>query len=128
MQDPVPHLKYRFLAVSSRRVPCIEAGGKVIHEIQHLPEFYGMFGYTLDAGKSGLLPDEFIWAEYINQHDAAFAPCIQIHIIEYLLKHSDTFKAEYGARCEKLLADHAAIRAKRGIACTACKAKNFPKR
>lgn len=128
MQDPMPHFKYRFLDLSRRHVPCIEAGGKVIHEIEHLREFYGMFGYTREVSASGLLPDEFIWSEYTGRTGGDFTPCIQIHIIEYLLKHSDAFRAEYGARCEKLLADHAASRAERGVACAACRAKSLEQR
>ncbi len=124
MPDPMPHFKYRYVNISHRHIPCIVAGGKVIHEIQNLDEFYGMFGYTSEISKAGLLPDEFIWSAYINNVAADFAPCIQIHIMRYLMKHSAPFKMEYGARCEELMATHADMRVVRGGDCHACAMKS----
>lgn len=123
MQDAMPHFRYRFVNILNRRVPCIEAGGKIVHEISSLEEFYGMFGYTPETSRSGILPDEFIWAEYINNPDADFSLCIQMHIAEYLRKHSEAFNKEYGDRWESWVAAHAELREKRGAACPACREK-----
>lgn len=120
----MPRFTYRYANVLNRRVPCIEADGKIIHEIRNLDEFYGMFGYTPDSGREGLLPDEFIWAEYINSADADFSPCIQMHIAEYLRKHSEAFNKEYGDCWDSWVANHAKFREKTGVPCVACRAKS----
>jgi hypothetical protein len=47
---------------------------------------------------AGILPDEFIWEEYIKDKAASCAACYQLHIIEYLLKHSAAFFQKFGER------------------------------
>ncbi len=121
VQETMPRFKYRYANLLNRRVPCIEAEGKIIHEIRNLDEFYGMFGYTPDASRAGLLPDEFIWAEYINNADSDFSPCIQMHIAEYLKKHSDAFNQAYGDRWDRWVAEHDKLRGSRGALCVVCR-------
>ncbi|MBI3479945.1 MAG: hypothetical protein HY016_06260 [Nitrosomonadales bacterium] len=53
----MPHFKY-FTNATHR---CIEVDGEEIHKIENLDAFYNEFGYTTDIGKTGVLPDEFIW-------------------------------------------------------------------
>jgi len=53
-------------------------------------------GYTDDMGRAGVLPDEFIWAEFVKDNSDRSAACLQANIIEYLNKYSDTFRREYG--------------------------------
>ena len=125
MHNPIPHFKYRFVNISSRRIPCIETCGRVIHEIRNLEEFYSLFGYSPEMSKAGVLPDEYIWAEYIKDSSADFTPCIQMHIIEYLRKHSIAFNKEYGDQCESWIAEHDKIKTERGIACAACRMKPY---
>jgi len=127
MQDPMPYFKYRYVNILNKRIPCIETGGKIIHEIRDLEEFYRMFGYTPQASKAGLLPDEFIWSEYTNNAAADYSSCIQMHIVEYLGKHSDTFRQEYGTRWQNWLADHAKSREARGGGCVACRMRQLQK-
>lgn len=122
MSSVMPHFKFRFADVSGARVLCIEAGGKVFCEVSNPGEFYHVFGYRADTAQPpDLLPDEFLWVEYVNNPKADFSSCMQIHIIEYLKKHSESFMIQFGARCEKWIADHARLRAKIGVSCIACR-------
>lgn len=121
---PMPRFRYRFITIQNRRVPCIEADGKIIHEIADLDEFYRAFGYTPEASRAGVLPDEFIWAEYINSTDADFSPCIQMLIAEYLMQQSEAFANQYRDRWECIVVTHAELRDKRGgTRCFACRKK-----
>src|SRR3989304_2003209 len=118
-----PHFKYCHASSSNKHVASIKVEGKVIHEISNLDEFYKSFGYTQDMRMAGGLPDEVFLGEYINNKAAKFSACCQMHIVEYLRKYSDTFNKEYGNQFESWLASHAEVRAKRGIACAACRMK-----
>lgn len=125
MHSLIPHFKYRFATISNKLVACIESDKKVIHEILNLDEFYSVFGYTQEISQTGVLPDEFIWAEYIKGSSADFSSCIQIHIIEYLRKYSDTFQKEYGSQCDSWIAAHNEVMVEKGAACVACRMKLF---
>ncbi len=121
MADVIPHFKFHYLDISGRRTLCIETGGRIIHEISNLHEFYDVFGYPGKSGQADQLPDEFIWSEYVNNPQADFSDCIQVHIVEYLKKHSEIFNTEFGERCENWLADHVKTRSANGTACIACR-------
>jgi hypothetical protein len=75
--------------------------------------------------KAGILPDEFIWEEYVKDCAVNFESCLQMHIIEYLNKHSTIFKEKYDNQYEGLLARHALEREARGVACFVCRMKPF---
>ena len=45
--------------------------------------------------KEGILPDEFIWDEYIKAGSVKSTACMQMHIIEYLNKFSGSFRKKY---------------------------------
>ncbi len=122
MSDAVPHFNYRFVTRSNRRVLCIEEGGRVIHEVSHAMGFYQVFGFRPESMHADMLPDEFIWAEYVANASADFSPCIQMHIIEYLKEHSETFNERYGAIYDKLVAKHQEMKTARGTSCFACSA------
>lgn len=119
--NTVPHFKYHSASIANRQAASIEVEGKAIHKIENPDKFYKEFGYTQDMARAGILPDEFIWSEYTNNSSADFTACIQIHIIEYLIKHSETFRKTYGEKCEGWLAAHEAEAAAKGIACVACR-------
>jgi len=126
MQNQMPHFKYRFITNrANKHVACIEVERRVVHEIRNLDEFYKTFGYDQHIAQAGILPDEFIWEKYIQSPDGDFSACLQMHIIEYLKKHSAAFREEYGNQCEGWLAAHAEVRAKRGMACAACRMEPF---
>ncbi len=122
MSSVMPHFKFRFADISGARVLCVESGGKIFCEVPRPSEFYHVFGYPADpAQQPGLLPDEFLWTEYVNNPKADFSSCMQIHIIEYLKKHSELFMTEFGEHCDKWIADHVTLREKKGISCIACR-------
>lgn len=122
MSDAMPRFTYRFVTRSNRRVLCIEEGGRIIHEVSHALGFYEVFGYRPESIHADILPDEFIWSEYVANAAADFSPCVQIHIVEYLREHSEAFNARYGAIYDKLVAMHDELRASKGASCFACRA------
>jgi hypothetical protein len=120
MSDTMPRFSYRFVTKANRRVLCIEEGGKVIHNVTDVSGFYRVFGYRPESTHANVLPDEFIWSEYVANSSADFSPCVQMHIVEYLKDHSEAFNEQYGAIYDQLVAMHEELRASRG-ACFACK-------
>jgi len=125
MQRPIPRFKYRTRESANKKFGCIEVEGEVVHKIEDLNEFHKAFGYTSDMANAGILPDEFIWEEYIKDKAASCAACYQLHIIEYLLKHSATFFQKFGERYDDWIAAHAEARAANGKLCVACKPKRL---
>jgi hypothetical protein len=97
----------------------IVADGETFHHVNKPDEFYAAFGYTEELAKTGVLPDEFIWTEYIK--DERLAPCAQMHIMEYLIEHSSKFAELYGDEYRVLVLEHVRARAARGYPCYACK-------
>jgi hypothetical protein len=122
MSDAMPRFSYRFVTRSNRRVLCIEESGHVIHEVSDVMGFYRVFGYRPETTHANVLPDEFIWSEYISKSSADFSPCIQMHIVEYLKAHSDIFNEKYGGLYDRLVAAHKELKEARGTACFACQA------
>lgn len=121
MSDTMPRFSYRFVTRSNRRVLCIEEGGRVIHEVTDVPGFYQAFGYRPESTHADMLPDEFIWSEYIANPSGDFSGCVQIHIVEYLKAHSRTFNECYGAIYDQLVAMHEEHKAHSGVVCFACR-------
>jgi hypothetical protein len=107
MQTKIPHLTYLPKTDSGRFSPCINVNGGDTYHIEDLGKFHKALGYTQDLAKAGILPDEFIWEEYFRYTDVNRAVCFQVHLIEYLLKHSASFRKMYGEKCESWIADHA---------------------
>ncbi len=111
MQTKIPHLAYLPKMSSGKFSPCINVDGRETYHIEDLGKFHKTLGYTQDLAKAGILPDEFIWEEYFRYTDANRAVSFQVHLIEYLLKHSASFREKYGEKCESWIADHAKPRA-----------------
>lgn len=125
MQTQIPHFKRRAGGGADKYFEMIEMNGERIHKIENLGAFYEAFGYTPDTAKTGILPDEFIWDEYIKNAALAYTECLQIHIIEYLREHCGTFMKMYREQSESWIASHAETIASRGILCPACRMKPF---
>jgi hypothetical protein len=122
----MPHFHFNFAKHSTTYFGVIEADDNVIHHIKNIDKFYGEFGYTTDMAKAGVLPDEFVWAEYIKDDNAEiFATCLQVHIIEYLTKCSDTFRKQYGTQSKHFIASHALEKETNTYTCAACRLKFF---
>jgi hypothetical protein len=124
MQNQIPHIKHRTRG-SYKQLGFIEIDGEFIHDIKNLDEFYRAFGYSVEIAKAGILPDEFIWTEYIKDAPLAFTNCLQIHIIEYLLKHSDTFREKYRENCADWISAHVEAVTARGVLCATCRMKPY---
>lgn len=124
-QHNIPRFKFVSTNLNQAHFRWILAGDEAIHHVTNLNEFYKEFGYSEEMAKAGILPDEFIWEEYIKDSEVDFDNCIQMHIVEYLNKHSPTFKEKYGNQREGLLASHAIEREARGVACFACRMQPF---
>lgn len=125
-QITLPRFKYHCTKPSDSLFGCIEADGKVLCRVTNLDEFYATFGYSAEVRQQGILPDEFIWGEYIKGDNAKkFSTCMQVHIVEYLLAHSPTFVEQYGAQSRELLAAHVQEKLTNTEACAACRMKPF---
>ena len=127
MQIKIPHFKYRSKKTSNNNYGCIELGEEVIHEIRNLDEFHKALGYTVDMAKAGILPDEYIWEKYIKDTETRCHTCFQLHIIEYLLKHSATFREKYKTKSEEWIGVQAVAKLCVGIVCPACKTNRHTK-
>jgi hypothetical protein len=89
----IPHLSYILNSPMHKYYKCIVANGDLIDKIDSLDEFYKEFGYTAEIAKTGILADEFIWDNYVK--DRSLDACLQMHIVQYLIKHSLKFKELY---------------------------------
>jgi hypothetical protein len=119
----IPHFSFVTNAAHHDHYKCIVAGDDVIEKMNSLDEFYKVFGYTIELAKAGIGADEFMWDHYLK--DARLSACVQMHVIEYLNKHSARFNALYGGHYEEHVKDHALTREARGFACFACKHESF---
>lgn len=114
-----PHFDYHLANPSSTRFGFIEMDGEMIHKIGNIDDFYHEFGFTPAMNKTGVLPEEFVWTEFIRDVTFNYVPCIQIRIIKYLVKHSE----KYREQCESLLADYVKGTVARSVSCAACRMK-----
>jgi hypothetical protein len=104
MHSTVPHFKYSSKDPAHRHLGFIELDKDVVHWIDDLETFYQAFGYSNDMRKWGVLPDDYIWEEFLCDIKEESSACFQIHIIEYLLTHSSSFVNEYGHQCDAWIA------------------------
>ena len=91
--------------------------------IEDIDAFYKLLGYTDQKAKAGLLPEEFIWEEYIN--NSGYSVCLQKHIMDYLYDHSPKFVEDYGEQYERFVEEHEKARLARGSACSGCKLQEY---
>ena len=91
----IPYFTYQWKTENKSTLPFVYADGDPIHYIQNVDEFYHALGFTADQSKS-ILPDEFIWDHYISVKAEKSTSCLQIIIIEYLYRESETFRTKYG--------------------------------
>lgn len=115
----VPYFNYHLANPLSMRFGCVEMDGEIIHRIANIDEFYHEFGFTPGMSKAGVLPEEYIWAKYIQNATCNFVVCIQIRIIKYLIKHSE----EYGEQCKVWLDAYLKETVAKAAACADCRMK-----
>jgi len=127
VQQKIPNFSYHS-KLSTRNISLsIKADGNIIDEFDNpnfLNSFYETFGYTTALALKGILAEEFIWTEYISPTSAKHTSCLQMHIIEFLNKHSAKFRGLYGGESKGWLATHAAGRIKDEL-CIACRLNEF---
>ncbi len=125
MQNKIPHFDRCARGDQGKQYGFITVDGEFLHKIENPKEFYEAFGYTFDLAMAGILPDEFIWDEYIKDNPVVYADCLQIHFIGYLKKYSAVFRETYGEQCESWIETHANAAAARGTLCAVCRIKLF---
>lgn len=119
----LPSLKYH-LNPGHMHFGSIVAAGEVLHKVTDLDEFYRGFGYTAELRKAGVLPEEFMWEEYIKgERGVIFSTCMQVHMIEYLLLKSARFRQRYAEPAEKFVLAHAEEKLTLSVRCAACRIK-----
>jgi hypothetical protein len=124
MRQKLPNIIYNLSNPASEKFRGIEVNGEVLHWIEDIDEFYGIFGYSSDMRKAGVLPEEFIWDEYTRYAKSNFAVCKLIQLIEYLRFQSPEFLRKYGNRCEEWLTGLEKMRAPDHEECAICKMKS----
>lgn len=92
----VPRFFFNCANPNGKNYKCIEVRGGVIHTIIDVAEFYEALGYKREFAKDGLLPEEFIWNEYIRDNSVKHDKCLQANIFKYLTKKSSAFIEKYG--------------------------------
>lgn len=96
----------------------IEVNGEAIHQIVDVMTFYEALGYTREIQSSGMMPEEFIWEEYVRHGSRKSIGCLNAKLTEYLKLHSAAFVEKFGNEIDVLLEIcHAADRS--GGACRA---------
>jgi len=125
MQNQIPHFKYNTSANMKKQLGHIAADGVILHWINNLDEFYKALGYTASMAKVGIMPDEFIWDEYIKEGAVNSTDCLQKHIIEYLSQHSDNFRKEHGDQYKSWLASHDGAIKEKDERCLSCNMNAF---
>ena len=123
MQNIIPTFQYSTKGNVNNHYGHIDADGQLIHWIKNLDEFYEALGFTASMAKEGMMPDEFIWDEYIKVGAINSAACLQMHIIEYLSKYSDSFRKKYSDQYKNWIAADAI--AEKDKLCFSCKMNPF---
>ena len=122
-KNELPQLKVVLSSPHHKHYRHIVLGEESLCFIEDLEAFYYSLGYTPEMRKSGLLPDEFVWEEYVN--NSGYSVCLQKHIMDYLHAHSPLFNETYGEHYARFVEEHAAERMARGNACAGCKLHEY---
>jgi hypothetical protein len=120
--ESLPQLKVILSSPYHKHFRHIMLGEESLCFIEDTDAFYRSLGYTKQISKS-LLPDEFIWDEYVNKPD--YSVCFQKHILDYLSAHSKKFTELYGELYEKFVIEHESTRIARGTSCAGCKLDEY---
>jgi hypothetical protein len=98
----------------------IRIGAEKIHRVADVDKFHKALGYTTEANRSGILPDEFIWSEYHRPGGTKSQICLQARIIEYLSDHSPEFVENHSEHLAKLIGSCSENRIANTAGCGGC--------
>lgn len=121
----LPQLKLVLSSPNHQYYRHIMLGEESLCFIEDMNAFYQSLGYSDDVAKAGVLPEEFVWLEYI--HNAGYSVCLQMHIINYLQSHSPAFAEAYRKEYVEFVEEHNKARLARGSACAGCKLSEYCK-
>jgi hypothetical protein len=120
--ESLPQLKVVLSSPNHKHFRHIMLGEESLCFIEDTDAFYRSLGYTKDIAKS-LLPEEFIWEEYVNK--LGYSICFQKHILDYLSAHSKKFIEMYGELYKKFVIEHESTLIARGTHCAGCKLNEY---
>jgi len=115
MENNIPLLKFYHKDPANGHLGyiCITNGDEK-YWIDDLNEFYSTFGDVDQMRKNGVMPEEFILDTFVNHQARNCQSCYQLHLIQYLVKHSDTFLNKFGEQLEEWINTYSTER----ITCT----------
>lgn len=119
----LPQLKVVLSSPNHQHYRHILLGEESLCFIEDIQAFYKALGYTDDMARSGVLPDEFVWQEYVN--NSGYSICLQKHIMDYLYAHSSRFVENYQEPYLKFVQEHEQAKMARGSACAGCKLSEY---
>ena len=111
MTDNIPHFKFHIKSSANKFCGRIELKGEVIHTISNFSEFYSACGYHNSLAQKGIIAEDFIWETFFQHEDRNCTSCFQLHIIEYLLRYSDSFTKKFRHKCDAFIEVHVEKRA-----------------
>jgi hypothetical protein len=120
--ESLPQLKVILSSTNHKHFRHIMLGTESLCFIEDTDAFYRSLGYTREAAKT-LLPDEFIWEEYVNK--PGYSLCLQKHILDYLSAHSEKFTELYSELYESFVEEHESTLSARGASCAGCKLDEY---
>ena len=121
----LPQLKIILSSPNHEHYRHIMLGNDSLCFVEDLQAFYRAVGYTVEKAKAGILPEEFIWQEYV--HNDGYSVCLQKHILDYLHAHSPKFNELYSEAYLSFCEAHKEARLARGDACAGCKLVEYCK-
>lgn len=120
--DSLPQLKVILSSPNHKHFRHIMLSEESLCFIEDTAAFYRILGYTNEIAKT-LLPDEFIWEEYVNK--PGYSLCFKKHVLDYVNAHSDKFNEMYGDLYQDFVAEHDSTRIARGTMCAGCKLDEY---
>jgi hypothetical protein len=99
-----PRFHFNLTSPSHPTFGYVILGDEKVHHIDNVHEFYRALGHTDEMRLKGILAEEFVWTEYHKDDSKYSEICLQVRIIKYLTRHSETFIEKYAAQCDSWLA------------------------
>lgn len=117
---PAPDFKFSLSNYNDRNYRFITLGNNKVHYVANVDGLYEALGYSNEIKQSGVLPDEFVWAEYRMPESPQSPMCLQTKIINYLKKHVAAFEEQYSEQLAGWAGCCAGFPEKEIAACVGC--------